>query len=388
MTYTGRPPSCRSLPSGGGVPIDGGPPPGQPDDAHGAGLQPRAQPVEALRRRSRYSSRVRASARGVARFTRSVMPTPWWTSAWRGSRSRDTSPAASAAGQNRLPGGDVADPGVRRVEAGVQAAHEQPHPGADRVGERAAARHADAEALLVRVRVPHLEVVEREPGPVDDVVQPLVRSTSRTSDRGSRRRGRSPGPRRSPRNRVSSTGAPGERSMQVAERERARPRRAGGRRCCGPTPAASAPRRNGRASRSAWTPRASGCHLAGASHHGQGTVEGDDRTPEGGRCTSRVPSRGRWRCPAGRRCAEGLGTSLVPRLAAALVVRAPGLVELDGASVHGTPAAMVRRRATGARRRRAAGATGARRRGMGDGVADAPRRPPRPNGPRPWRSGP
>ena len=52
----------------------------------------------------RYSSRLSSSARAVARLTRSVMPTPWCASAWRGSRSRVTRPAASAAGQNRLPG--------------------------------------------------------------------------------------------------------------------------------------------------------------------------------------------------------------------------------------------------------------------------------------------
>ena len=68
----------------------------------------------------------------VARFTRSVMPTPWSASARSGERSVVTSPAASAAGQKRLPGPGEADPDVGGVDARVEAAHQQPHARARR----------------------------------------------------------------------------------------------------------------------------------------------------------------------------------------------------------------------------------------------------------------
>ena len=66
------------------------------------------------------------------------MPIPWATSACHGSRSRVTSPASIAAGQNRLPGRHEPDAGVGRVHARVQPAHEQAHVRADRVGQGAA----------------------------------------------------------------------------------------------------------------------------------------------------------------------------------------------------------------------------------------------------------
>ena len=135
-----------------------------------------------------------------------------------------------------------------------------------------------------------------------------------------------------------------------------RRRRAGGRRCCGPTPAASAPRRNGRAREvgldaeaRAAPPRACGAPWPGrASRATTGRPSAAVYQPG--------PEPRSTAMPAGRRCAEGLGRVAVPRLAAALVVRARWSRRTRRCAVHGTRP----RRSGGARpgreRWRAAGA--------------------------------
>ena len=175
------------------------------------------------------------------------MPMPW---------CRERVPRVAVAGHQagREGGGpepvarrDVADAGVGRVQARVQAAHEQPHARRRRCRAACGPRGA----RRVKPRSPPagalVELVEREAGAVRRRRAAARRSTSRTSGREV--------VVREDASALDVAAEQGEldgctqaRAIGAGRRAPAARRpRAGGRRCCGPTPPPSAPRRNGRA---------------------------------------------------------------------------------------------------------------------------------------------
>ena len=98
------------------------------------------------------------------------MPTPSARSACRGSWVRVTRPAASAAGQKRLPGRAKPKPAVGGVLARVEAHHQQAHPGAHGVGQRAQrASRSPGSTPRRRARTPR----PRTPRPPQHVAQSL-----------------------------------------------------------------------------------------------------------------------------------------------------------------------------------------------------------------------
>ena len=205
-------------------------------------------------RPARYSSRVSSSARGVARFTRSVMPMPCAASAWRGVAVARHEPGRERRRPEAVAGPGEADAGVGRVDRRVEPAHQQAHPRPDGVGQRAGAGGARLEPErfvgVDRARVdgearadqdvgrarPALHAENQRPGKSSSGSSPLV--SPACSDEVHRRVDR-------------------ERVVQVGER-RGQPL-VRDVEVAGPGPArAERRRRNGSASRSACTGQASG----------------------------------------------------------------------------------------------------------------------------------
>ena len=197
----------RSCHAGGGLAVDGGPPAGQADDADGRRLAARRTRRSRRARPARYSSRVSSSARGVGRFTRSVMPDAVVDAARARVAVAGDEPGRERGRPEAVARGDEPDAGVGGVLARVEPAHEQAHPGPDDVGQRCGRA-----------------VARTNPGRRTGRCRPS-RSSSANPAPWTTSRSRSLGPRRepatgevvvgedvaalvAPRNSVSSTGAP------------------------------------------------------------------------------------------------------------------------------------------------------------------------------------
>ena len=109
-------------------------------------------------------------ARGVARLTRSVIPSPCSARAWRGSRSTLTTPAARAAGQKRFPGRPNPTPISAAWMLGFSPQTNIRMPGPT-VSGRVSLRRARMTGL---VRSDSGVADDLEPGPGDHVVESLV----------------------------------------------------------------------------------------------------------------------------------------------------------------------------------------------------------------------
>ena len=263
------------------------------------------------------------------------MPMPWWRSACRGSRSRVTSPAARAAGQNRLPGRDEPDPGVGGVHARVQPAHQEPHPGADEVGQGRRPAGPDREGGVASPAASLTSSSSDEAGAVQDVAQarlgphrePPTGEVVVREDRRPRRRRRTPSAR--PVRRA-------QRAVEVGEGHRDRSRAEVHVGVAGPAGGERRPPERERIEVGLHRQASSGATSPGPAHHRPGGVERHDRRRPARRCTSPARTRGRWPCPAGAGRPRASACGAEPRPSPGLVARALALVDGDGGSVHGS----------------------------------------------------
>ena len=134
---------------------------------------------------SSCSSRVTSAAFAVARLAKSVIPMPAARAAT-GSRSTGAIPAASAAGQKRLPGRPYPTPTSAEYGRRVDAADQQAHAGAHGIGQGVAPLDADDRRRPAAVRGAVQEPPARSGHQVDEAVVGQLRR-HRHVDPGARR---------------------------------------------------------------------------------------------------------------------------------------------------------------------------------------------------------
>ena len=243
-----------------------------------------------------------------------------------------TSPAATAAGQNRLPGRAKPTPVVGRVQARVQAAHEQPQPRARRCRAACGRAGPSSAATVPRWRRPsttnpapveHVEqrprlpLGEEPPGELVAVLAALHVSA--------------------PQHEVDRRARP-QRPVEARQRGRECRRRGRGGSTWRPWRRRGCRSRNGSASRSACTRQASGAWSRHEVEHRPRRVERHDRRSRARRRGTRARTRGR-RGPrrtrptsiSSRRRSASSDALGAPLLAPLLGV---GLVDRDGGALH------------------------------------------------------
>ena len=220
------------------------------------------------------------------------------TSAWRGSRSRVTSPAASAAGQNRLPGRRSRRRRRPRTALGLSPHTSSRMPAPTMSGRVRAPAHEHVEPIHVAAVV-GARVDTSKPGPDEHVGERVRCPTRRRTARGSRRPVTLPSP--SPRS-IVRCGRRADRE-RVVQLHRA-PTAVGSRRRGGSSraPTRRRARRAGTAgaSRSACTARTSGAASRASATIACGRVERDHGPARGTGGAARRRTRGR-RSPRRRR---------------------------------------------------------------------------------------
>ena len=320
ITYTGRPPSRRSCQPAAARRSTAARQPARPTKHTAAGLQPRAQPVEAL-----DAGAVLVAREGVGPRRRPLHEVGHADAVVAegvaGVAVAGDEPGREGGGPEAVAGGDVADPGVGGVHARVQPAHEQAHPGARR-GPGASRPRV---ARTVKPWSPDRPVRSSRSSSAKPA--PWMTSRSRSSVQVENQR---PGKSSSGKMPRPSSLAAEERELDgCARRERigagrrarsGRRRRGGGRRCCGPSRPARAPRRNGRAEQV-------GLHAEGRRARPRGCAAPWRRAPSS--ATTGAPSAAVYQpgpqprstaTPGGRRAPKASAGPQVRGRAAALVV--------------------------------------------------------------------